>query len=83
MYLSVSVLCEHFTLEIEIIRHSQIELVNAIKQKINLVYTQIKKNEESVKTDYLFTGTKSQNLENTIKKLDQMNSFGENFIPRL
>jgi hypothetical protein len=83
MYLAVSVLCEHFTLEKEIIRHSQIELVTVIKQKINLVYTQIKKNEESVKTDYLFTGTKSHNLENTIKKLDQMNSFGENFIPRL
>lgn len=83
MYLAISVLCENFVLEKEIIRHSQIELVNMIKQKINLVYIQIKKNEESSGTDYLFYGVKSANLESTIKKLDAMNSFGETFIPRL
>jgi hypothetical protein len=83
MYLAISVLCETFTLEKEIIRHSHIDLVTNIKLNINTVYIQIKKNEESTKTDYLFTGMKSRNLENTIKKLDQMNSFGESFIPRV
>jgi len=83
MYLAISILCENFTLEKEIIRHSQIELVNTIKQKIDSVYAQIKKNEESTGTDYLFLGMKSSNLENTIKKLDAMNSFGETFVPRL
>jgi hypothetical protein len=83
MYLAISVLCEHFTCEKEIIRHTQIELVNKIKQNINFVYGQIKKNEESTKTDYLFYGIKSSNLENTIKKLDAMNSFGETFVPRV
>jgi hypothetical protein len=83
MYLAISVLCETFTLEKEIIRHSHIDLVTNIKLNINTVYIQIKQNEESTKTDYLFTGMKSRNLENTIKKLDQMNSFGESFIPRV
>jgi len=83
MYLAISILCENFTLEKEIIRHSQIGLVNTIKEKIDSVYTQIKKNEESTGTDYLFLGMKSSNLENTIKKLDAMNSFGETFVPRL
>lgn len=83
MYLAVSILCENFTLEKEIIRHSQTGLVTTIKQKIDLVYVQIKKNEESTGTDYLFHGIKSSNLENTIKKLDAMNSFGETFVPRL
>ena len=83
MYLAISVLCEHFTCEKEIIRHTQLELVNKIKQNINFVYGQIKKNEESTKTDYLFYGIKSSNLENTIKKLDAMNSFGETFVPRV
>lgn len=83
MYLAISVLCENFTLEKEIIRHSQTGLVTTIKQKIDLVYVQIKKNEESTGTDYLFHGIKSSNLENTIKKLDAMNSFGETFVPRL
>ena len=83
MYLAVSILCENFTLEKEIIRHSQTGLVTTIKEKIDLVYIQIKKNEESTGTDYLFHGIKSSNLENTIKKLDAMNSFGETFVPRL
>jgi len=83
MYLAISILCENFTLEKEIIRHSQIGLVNTIKQKIDSVYAQIKKNEESTGTEYLFLGMKSSNLENTIKKLDAMNSFGETFVPRL
>ena len=83
MYLAISVLCETFTLEKEIIRHYHLDLVTNIKLNINAVYIQIKKNEESTKTDYLFTGMKSRNLENTIKKLDQMNSFGESFIPRV
>ena len=83
LYLAISILCEKFELEKEIIRHSQLELVNTIKQKIDSVYAQIKKNEESTGTDYLFLGMKSKNLENTIKKLDAMNSFGETFVPRL
>jgi hypothetical protein len=83
MYLAISILCEKFVLEKEIIRHSQITLVNIIKQKIDSVYSQIKKNEESTGTDYLFLGMKSSNLESTIKKLDAMNSFGETFVPRL
>ena len=83
MYLAISILCETFTSEKEIIRHSHIDLVNRIKQNINFVYGQIKKNEESTGTDYLFHGMKSSNLESTIKKLDAMNSFGETFVPRL
>lgn len=83
MYLAISILCETFTSEKELIRHSQLELVSKIKQNINLVYGQIKKNEESTGTDYLFLGMKTSNLESTIKKLDAMNSFGETFVPRL
>ena len=83
MYLAISVLCETFTCEKEIIRHSQLDLVIRIKQNINYVYEQIKKNEESRGTEYLFLGVKSTNLESTIKKLDAMNSFGETFVPRL
>jgi len=83
MYLAISILCETFQMEKEIIRHSQLDLVNKIKQNIHIVYGQIKKNEESSGTEYLFMGLKSSNLESTIKKLDAMNSFGETFVPRL
>lgn len=83
MYLAISLLCENFILEKEIIRHSQLKLVTLIKKNIDFVYGQIKKNEESTGTEYLFMGLKSSNLENTIRKLEAMNSFGETFVPRL
>jgi len=83
LYLAISMLCENFVIEKEIIRHSQFELVSNIKMKIDMVYSQIKKNEESTRTDYLFLGMNSANLESTIAKLETMNTFGETFVPRL
>lgn len=83
LYFVVSILCENINLEEEIIRKSQQEIVSNVLKKIDLVYCQIKKNEQSPGTEYLFKDIKMTNLEKTIEKLEKMNSFGENFIPRL
>ena len=83
LYFVVSLLCENINTDEEIIRKSQQEIVSNILKKINTVYTQIKKNEMSPGTEYLFKDVKSYNLEKTIEKLETMNSFGENFIPRI
>jgi hypothetical protein len=83
MYLAISILCENFVLDKEIIRHSKLELVNTIKKNIDSIYIQIKKNEELLGTEYLFLNMKSLNLENTIAKLETMNTFGETFVPRI
>jgi len=83
LYFVVSVLCENVSMDEEIIRKSQQEIVTNVLSKIDTVYKQIKKNEVSPGTEYLFKDLKSSNLEKTIEKLDKLNSFGETFIPRI
>jgi hypothetical protein len=83
LYFVVSLLCENISAEEEIIRKTQLDVVNNIIKKIDLVYKQIKKNEMSPGTEYLFKNIKSTNLEKTIEKLETMNTFGETFVPRV
>jgi hypothetical protein len=83
LYFVVSLLCENVILDEEIIREKQKEIVGTVLKNIDMVYKQIKKNEESPGTEYLFKDVKVRNLEKTIEKLEKMNSFGETFIPRL
>jgi len=83
IYFVVSLLCENISLTEEIIREQQKEIVTTIMRKIDTIYKQIKGNEESPGTDYLFKDTKTTNLEKTIEKLEAMDSFGEKFVPRL
>jgi hypothetical protein len=83
LYFVVSLLCENINIDEEIIRKSQQEVLSNILKKIDTVYSQIKKNEQSPGTEYLFKDIKSSNLEKTIEKLEKMNSFGETFIPRI
>ena len=83
LYFVVSILCEKLNFEEEIIRESQKGVLSNVLKKIDSIYKQIKKNEESPGTEYLFKDSKSAQLEKTIEKLEKMNSFGETFIPRI
>jgi hypothetical protein len=83
LYFAVSLLCENIISNEEIMRTSQQEIVGNILTKIDSIYKQIKKNEQSPGTEYLFKDVKSYNLEKTIEKLEKMNTFGENFVPRI
>ena len=58
----VSLLCEKVNLNEEIIREKQKEIVTNVIKNIDQVYGQIKKNEESPGTDYLFKNIKSSNF---------------------
>ena len=75
--------CENVNTNDEIIRDSQKEVIGTVIDKIDIIYKQIKKNEVSPETDYLFKDVKQSNLEKTIQKLETMNTFGETFIPRI
>jgi hypothetical protein len=81
MYFVIEVFTEPFSIDEEIVKDKNKILV--ITQNINKIYKQIKKNEHSPGTDYLYNNVKATNLEKTIAKLETMNNLGDNFIPRV
>lgn len=81
MYFVIEVFTEPFSIDEEIIKDKPKILV--ITQNINKIYKQIKINEHSPKTDYLYQNVKSSNFEKTIAKLETMNNLGANYIPRI
>jgi len=47
--------------------------VTAVVDKIDVVYAEVKKNEERPPTDYLFSGVERSNLDKTRERLEMMN----------
>jgi hypothetical protein len=81
MYFVVEVFTEPYELSEEIVRDKN--KIGVIIKNINKIYRQIKKNEHSPGTDYLYQNIKSSNLEKTIAKLETMNNLGAEYIPRI
>jgi len=80
MYFVIEVFTEPYSLEEELVHDK--EKITIIKQHIDKIYKQIKKNEHSPGTDYLYQNVKASNLEKTIAKLETMNNLGAEYIPR-
>ena len=81
LFCVVELLTTSVNMECDIVREK--DKVSLIMSKIDGVYKQIKVNEHTPNTDYLFHNVSACNLEKTIAKLEQMDSFGETFVPRL
>ena len=81
MYFVIEVFTEPYSLDEEIVKDKNKIMV--ITQNINKIYKQIKKNEHSPGTDYLYHNLNATNLEKTIAKLETMNSLGAEYIPRI
>jgi hypothetical protein len=79
LYFAVSLLTEPVPTSVELMPNKPV-IQNAVS-KINEIYKQIKKNEESPNTDYLFANLEKQNtFEESIRKMELVNSlniFGE------
>jgi len=79
LYFAVALLTEPVPTQIDI--STKKDMIQNVINKINEIYKQIKKNEESPGTNYLFTNLDKQvNFEKTIRKLEMMESM--DFIPR-
>tara|TARA_A100001035_G_C27784472_1_gene503574 strand:+ start:980 stop:2032 length:1053 start_codon:yes stop_codon:yes gene_type:complete len=73
IYFAISLLTEKYDLNINILNDK--EKINNITKKINVIYSQIKKNEIKPETDYLFNNISKSNLDKTIERIDTINKI--------
>ena len=73
IYFAFSLLIENMNFDINITEKTN--QTNAIVEKIDVIYKEVKKNEISPNTDYLFTNLKKSNLEKTIEKIEMINNM--------
>mgnify|MGYP005839263273 CR=1 FL=1 len=79
LYFIVSLLTETIDYTLPIQNNS--EIITKIKDSINFIYKEIKKNEKVPDTEYLFNGIKRKsNLDKTLEKLDKLKTVG--FLPQ-
>jgi hypothetical protein len=81
LYFVIELFTEPYSLDEDILKDKA--KILAITTKINKIYKEIKQNEHSPGTDYLYENVKATNLEKTIAKLETMNNLGADYIPRL
>lgn len=73
LYMAVSILTEYVNRNIEIVKDKNV--VKMATENIGFIYKDIKKNEETPKTDYLFSGLhedKQKNIADSLKKMQMM-----------
>jgi hypothetical protein len=74
LYFAVAILTENVPTDIELTTNKVV--IQNVVEKINQVYKQIKKNEESPNTEYLFANLEKQNnFEKSIKKMELLNNM--------
>lgn len=77
LYFAVGLLTEPVPTNIEIISQETRAILVSVTQQIHVIYKQIKKNEISPNTDYLFSNMEKQsNMDRTLKRLEIMDSMG-------
>jgi hypothetical protein len=80
LYFVIELFTEPFSTEEDIVKDKE-KVINVINN-IHSIYKQIKTNEHSPGTDYLYQNVNASNLEKTIAILETMNKLGEEYTPR-
>ena len=76
LYFAVALITEPVPTNIELISPPHKPMIQNIVDKINAVYKQIKKKEESPNTEYLFANMEKENtFEKSMRKMDMFNSI--------
>lgn len=74
LYFAVSLITEDIPNNIDLVTNKPI--IETITKKINTIYKQIKKNEESPNTEYLFANLEKENtFEQSMRKMEMVNSM--------
>ena len=73
IYSAISFLTETIDFTIPLVDNK--EFIENISNKINIIYREVKKNEITPSTDYLFNGIQRSNLEKSIEKLDKLDTI--------
>lgn len=73
LYFALQIIIENYNTNILIINNK--ENIENVISKIDNIYKDIKKNEESPGTDYLFKGIKNKNIEKSMYKLNILNNL--------
>lgn len=73
IYFAISLLTQMIDYDIPITNNR--DEIEHITEKINTIYLQVKRNEKSPKTDYLFNGMEKSNFNKTIERLDILNNI--------
>lgn len=75
IYVAFKFILTNIDINTPIISSSVKQQVEIVLEKNDNIYHEIKKNEHSTNTGYLFKDVKKQNLEKTIDKLEMMDNF--------
>ena len=75
IYCEVSYIIYSDSINLPILTENTKTLINKVTNNIDNIYNQIKKNELSPNTDYLFNNVNANNIEKTISKLKMIQSI--------
>jgi len=76
LYTAVSIITEHVSRDIELIKEKN--TLKIVVDNINTIYKEIKKNEETPRTDYLYMGLqddKAKSMAESMRKMEIMNNL--------